>query len=213
MAGITSGGAERNVLPRLEGRGVHMEKGNTVLTDGPRGPSGEGVGEEVCDAVTRKEAVLVGEAERRRDEEEAEEAGGRRRAWLPRVRLLLAGGSGFEAGGAAPGASVLLLLFPFSFSSGLRVGGLGIESTEAARVGRAMGVAAVASYSGGSAGCTWTAGMRRKAAGCVATAAMTGAAALWPFDVSQRGKREDDDDDVGVTQGGPTWQCLRCGGR
>jgi hypothetical protein len=110
-----------------------------VLTDGPRGPSGEGVGEEVCDAVTRKEAALVGEAERRRDVEEAEEAGGRRRAWLPRVRLLLAGGFGFAAGGAAPGTSVLLLLFPFSFSSGLRVGGQGIESPEAARVGRGMG--------------------------------------------------------------------------
>jgi hypothetical protein len=55
--------------------------------------------------------------------------------------------------------------------------------------------------------------MRRMAAGHVATAAMTGAAALWPFGVSQRGKREDDDDDIGVTQDGPTWQCLRCGGR
>jgi hypothetical protein len=45
--------------------------------------------------------------------------------------------------------------------------------------------------------------MRRMAAGRVATAAMTGAAALWPFVVSQRGKREDDDADVGVTQSGP----------
>jgi hypothetical protein len=133
------GGAERNVLPRLEGHGVHRETGNAVLTDGPRGPSGEGVGEEVCNAVTGKEAALVGEAERRHDVEEAEEAGGRRRAWLPRVRLLLAGGFGFAAGGAAPGTSVLLLLFPFSFSSGLRVGGQGIESPEAARVGRGMG--------------------------------------------------------------------------
>jgi hypothetical protein len=26
-------------------------------------------------------------------------------------------------------------------------------------------------------------------------------------------KRKDDDDDVGVTQGGHTWQCLWCGGR
>jgi hypothetical protein len=32
--------------------------------------------------------------------------------------------------------------------------------------------------------------MHRMAAGRVATAAMTGAAALWPFGVSQRGKRE-----------------------
>jgi hypothetical protein len=150
-----------------------------VLTDGPRGPSGEGVGEEVCDAVTRKEAALVGEAERRRGEGETEEAGGRRRAWLPRFWLLLAGGFDFTVGGAAPGASALLLLSPFSFSSGLRVGGQGIESPEAARVGRAMGVATAASYSGGSAGCTWTAGMCRMAAGRIATAAMTGAAVLW----------------------------------
>jgi hypothetical protein len=68
----------------------------------------------VCGAVTRKEAALVGEAGRRGGEE-AGVAG----VWLPRVRLLLAGGSGFAAGGAAPGASMLLLLlFPFSFSSG-----------------------------------------------------------------------------------------------
>jgi hypothetical protein len=127
----------------------HREKGNAVLTNGPRGPSGEGVGEEVCDAVTRKAAALVGEEDRRRDEGEAEEAGGRRRAWLPRVRLLLAGGSGFAAGGAAPGASILLLLSPFSFTSGLRVCGQGIESLEVARVVRALWVAVAASYSGG----------------------------------------------------------------
>jgi hypothetical protein len=111
---------------------------NGVLTWVATGRSA-GVGEGVCGAVTRKEAALVGEADRRRGEGEAEEAGGRRRAWLPRVRVLLAGGSGFGAGGAAPGASVLLLFSPFSFSSGLRVGGQGIGSPEAARVGRAMG--------------------------------------------------------------------------
>jgi hypothetical protein len=83
-----------------------------VLTNGPRGPVGEGVGEEVRDAVTRKAVVLVGEAERRRGEGEAREAGGHSRARLPRVRLLLTGGSGFAAGGAALGAFVLLLLFP-----------------------------------------------------------------------------------------------------
>jgi hypothetical protein len=94
-----------------------------VLTNGPRGPSGEGVGEEVREAVTRKVVTMVGEAERRRGEGETEEAGDRRRAWLPRVRLLLANGSGFVAGGAAPGASFLLLLSPFSFSFGLRVCG------------------------------------------------------------------------------------------
>jgi hypothetical protein len=42
---------------------------------------------------------------------------------------------------------------------------------------------------------------------------MTAAAALWPFVVSKGGKREDDFDDVGVTQGGPTWQCATGGAR
>jgi hypothetical protein len=45
--------------------------------------------------------------------------------------------------------------------------------------------------------------MRREAAVRVATATMTGARGLWPFDTSKRGKREDDDDDVSVTQSGP----------
>jgi hypothetical protein len=64
-------------------------------------------------------------------------------------------------------------------------------------------VAAAASYSGESAGCTWTVGMRREAAGRVATAAMTGAAlALAPASAKVL-KGEDDDDDVGVTRGGP----------
>jgi hypothetical protein len=49
----------------------------------------------------------------------------------------------------------------------------------------------------------WTVWMRREAAGHVATAAMTGACGLWPFDASKRGKLEDDDDDVSVTQSGP----------
>jgi hypothetical protein len=156
----------------------HREKGNVVLTNGQWGPGGEGVGEEVRDTETRKAAALVGEIERRRGEGEAEEVGGRRRAWLLWVRLLLAGGSGFAAGGAAPGASVLLLLSPFS-SSGLRVCGQGIESPEAARVGRALGVAAATSYSGEQRGGTWTVGMCRMAVGRIAMAAMTGAAALW----------------------------------
>jgi hypothetical protein len=150
-----------------------------VLTNGPRGPNGEGVGEEVCDAVKRKAAVLVGEADRRCNEGEAEEAGGRRRAWLPRVRLLLAGGSGFAAGGAAPGASVLLLLSPFSFSSGLWVCGQGIESPRRLGLGEPWGSRWWLLIAAGSAGGVWTAGMHRMAAGRVATAAMTGAAALW----------------------------------
>jgi hypothetical protein len=45
--------------------------------------------------------------------------------------------------------------------------------------------------------------MRREAAGRVATAAMTGAAPHFGASVSQSAKGEDDDDDVGVTRGGP----------
>jgi hypothetical protein len=64
-------------------------------------------------------------------------------------------------------------------------------------------VAVAASYSGESAGCTWTAGMRWEVAGRVATAAMTGAAlALAPASAKVL-KGEDDDNDVGVTRGVP----------
>jgi hypothetical protein len=45
--------------------------------------------------------------------------------------------------------------------------------------------------------------MRREAAGRVATAAMTGAAIALAPASAKAVKREDDDDDVGVTQGGP----------
>jgi hypothetical protein len=48
--------------------------------------------------------------------------------------------------------------------------------------------------------------MRREAAGRVATAAMTGAAIALAPASAKAAKRTDDDDDVGVTQGGPTWQ-------
>jgi hypothetical protein len=69
---------------------------------------------------------------------------GRRRAWLPQVRLLLAGGSGFAAGGAAPASrraaqlrapppSPLLLLLR------LRVGEQGSGSPERLGLGRAKG--------------------------------------------------------------------------
>jgi hypothetical protein len=115
----------------------------------------------------------------------------------PRGRLRLRGGWCYSGRLCSPPS------LPFSFSSGLRVGGQGIESPEAVRVGRALGSRRRLLIAVGSAGCAWTAGMCRMAAGCVMTAAMTGAAALWPFVVSQRGKREDDDDDVGVTQRGP----------
>jgi hypothetical protein len=50
------------------------------------------------------------------------------------------------------------------------------------------------------------AGLRRKAAGRVAMAAMTGAAIALAPASAKAVKRKDDDDDVGVTQGGPTWQ-------
>jgi hypothetical protein len=79
---------------------------------------------------------------------------------------------------------------PLSFSSGLRVCGQGIESPKAARVGRALGVAAVASYSDGQRGGTWTVGMRRMVAGRVATAAMTGTAALWRRSSAKAVKRK-----------------------
>jgi hypothetical protein len=61
--------------------------------------------------------------------------GGHRCARLPLVRLLLEDGSGFAVGGAPPGASVLLVLFPPS-PSPLACGGVdrGMESTEAARI-------------------------------------------------------------------------------
>jgi hypothetical protein len=54
----------------------HREKGIAVLTFGPTGHNGEGVDEEVRDAVTRKAALLVVKAERQHGEGEAEEAEG-----------------------------------------------------------------------------------------------------------------------------------------
>jgi alpha/beta superfamily hydrolase len=59
------------------------------------------------------------------------------------------------------------------------------------------------SYSGGGAVGTWTAGMRREATGRVAMAAMTGAALDLAPASAKVLKGEDDDDDVGVTRGGP----------
>jgi hypothetical protein len=63
--------------------------------------------------------------------------------------------------------------------------------------------AAAATYSGGGAGVRGRHGCTGRPRGRVATAAMTGARGLWPFDASKRGKREDDDDDVSMTQSGP----------
>jgi hypothetical protein len=82
-----------------------------VLTDGPRGPSGEGVGEGVCDAVTRKEAALVGEADGRRDEEEAEEAG------VAGVRGSCGSGSSSRAAPASWWVALLRAPLCSSFSS------------------------------------------------------------------------------------------------
>jgi hypothetical protein len=79
-----------------------------VLTNGPRGPGGEGIGEEVRDAVTRKATALVGEAERRRGEGEAEEAGV--------TGVLGSRGSG-SSSRAAPASRRAVLLRAHSFSS------------------------------------------------------------------------------------------------
>jgi hypothetical protein len=155
----------------------------------------------VCGAVTRKEAALVAEAGRRGGEE-AEEVGV--------AGVLGSRGSG-SSSRAAPASrrAVLLWAPPFSSSSS--------PSPSPPAAGRWVGdwipprrlglgvpwVAVTASYSGGGAGGTWTAGMRREAAGRVATAAMTGAALTLAPASAKVLKGEDDDDDVGVTRGGP----------
>jgi hypothetical protein len=68
---------------------------------------------------------------------------------------------------------------PFFSASSVRVCGQGNGSPEAARVGRALGFAAAATYSGGQCGGTWTAGMQQRPVGRTATAAMHGAVVLW----------------------------------
>jgi hypothetical protein len=84
---------------------------------------------------------------------------------LLRVQLLLAGGSGFAEGGAPPGASILLLVFPpLPFSSGVRWCGQGIESPKAARVGKALEAMTEASYRRDAVRGTWTAEMQRRGA-------------------------------------------------
>jgi hypothetical protein len=111
-----------------------------VLTNGPRGPGGEVVGEEVCNAVKRKAAALEGETERRHGEGEAKEARGSQACLAPtgpappRERLQLRVGRCCSEYLRSPS-----LPLPLSFSSSLRVCGQGIESPVAARVGKALG--------------------------------------------------------------------------
>jgi hypothetical protein len=128
------------------------EKGNAVLTNGLRGPGGEGVGEVVRDAATRKEATLVGEAERRRG---------------VKVR-------GFSASRASTGGlrltrrrrrrslDPLLLHFspPPSSLSPVRDGVNGDETLWRLGLG-ARGVMAAATYRRGAVGGMWTTGMQR----------------------------------------------------
>jgi hypothetical protein len=117
MAGITSSGAAaRDIPPWLEGRGVN--RGGEAASS-PGWPLAE-VQASVKGGVrcSDEEGGSACRGSRTARWRGSRGSRGRRRAWLPRVRLLLAGGSGFAAGGAAPDASVLLLLFPFSFSSG-----------------------------------------------------------------------------------------------
>jgi hypothetical protein len=78
------------------------------------------------------------------------------------------------------------------------VGGQG-RSPGAARVGRAPGVSAAASYSCGRCGGTWTAGMRWGTRGASRRRGHGRRAALWLWPSAKGVKMEDDDDDVGVT--------------
>jgi hypothetical protein len=90
------------VPPRLEGRGVHRG-GEAASSPGwPLADVQASVkGARRCD----EEGGGAGRGRRTARWRGSRGSRGRRRAWLPRVRLLLAGGSGFAAGGAAPGSS------------------------------------------------------------------------------------------------------------
>jgi hypothetical protein len=136
-------------------------------------------------AVTRREAALVGDAERRGGEkvEEAEVAG---------VRGSRGSGSSSRAALASRRAVLFRAPPSSSFSSpspSPPAAGrwTGDWIPRAARVGESQGwrrrllIAAVERG-------TWMARMRREAVGHVATAAMTGARGLWPFDASQSAK-------------------------
>jgi hypothetical protein len=81
----------------------------------------------------------------------------------------------------------------------LRVGEQGIGFPRAARVGEIQRRRRLLIAAG--RGGTWTAPMRWEAAGARRDGAMTGARGFAPFDASKRGRREDDDADVGMTQG------------
>jgi hypothetical protein len=102
---------------------------------------------------------------------------------------------------------------PFFSASSVRVCGQGNGSPEAARVGRALGFAAAATYSGGQCGgvrgrqgCSsspWGAPRRRP---CMALP-------RFGASISKRGKKEDDDGDVIVTHCGPHRSAACCGAR
>jgi hypothetical protein len=87
---------------------------------------------------------------------------------------------------------------------------------EASRVGRAPGVSAAASYSCGRRGGTWTAGMHWGTRGAPRRQGQGRRAALWLWPSAKVVKKEDDDDDVGVTPAwrsvGSTWQRAAVGG-
>jgi hypothetical protein len=129
------------VPPQLEGRGVQR-----------RGEAAPSPGWPLAD-------VLASVKGARRCDEEGGGAGrgcrtarrrgsrgsrGRRRAWLPRVRLLLAGGSGFAAGGTAPASRRAAQLWdppppPLLLLLRLRVGEQGTGSPGRLGLGRAKG--------------------------------------------------------------------------
>jgi hypothetical protein len=146
MAGLTSSGtaAARGVPPRLEGRGVH--RGGEAASS-PGWPladvqaSVKGVWR--CD----EEGGGAGRGRRTARRKGSRGSRGRRRAWLPRVWLLLAGGSGFAAGGAAPGSSSSSPS-PSPPAAGRWAG----DWAPPRRLGLGEPWAATATYSGGSAG-------------------------------------------------------------
>jgi hypothetical protein len=102
--------------------------------------------------------------------------------------------NGSPMGGSSPPPSLLHPLL-------LRRIGVGVpgRSPGAARVGRAPGVSAAASYSCGQRGCTWMVGMRWGTRGAPRRRGHGQRAALWLWQSANGVKMEDDDDDVSVT--------------
>jgi hypothetical protein len=160
-------------------------------------------------AVTRREAALVGVAELYGGEEVE-------RAEVEGVRGFRGSGSSSRAAPASRrrrrygSAVAALLLAPppplLPPLLRLRVGGQGIGFPRAARVGEIQRRRRRLLIAAGRGG-TWTAPMRREAAGARRDGAMTGASGF-PLSTPAKEKGgEDDDADVGMTQGGgPTCQ-------